>query len=174
MPRKKKEKKQESVGDAISNAADVVFAVNQLADALKALEARLVALEARLVALEGKGEPQKVEEIKLEVKPEVTVSDPVPLEWRQVVSDVLNDKFGVAVKYRGDAQFELTIDVPQEYSNASKGTWDTIHRDHRIMVMGNHMGVQGVRLYTEKVAKNLGPDLMKKVHEDKLQHAQPA
>ena len=164
MPRKKKEKKQESVGDAISNAADVVFAVNQLADALKALE-------ARLVALEGKGEPQKVEEIKLEVKPEVTVSDPVPLEWRQVVSDVLNDKFGVAVKYRGDAQFELTIDVPQEYSNASKGTWDTIHRDHRIMVMGNHMGAQGVRDYTEKVAKNLGPDLIKKVHEDKLQHA---
>ena len=160
MPRKKKE----NVGDSIANQQDVVFAVNQLADALKALE-------ARLVALEEKAAPQEVKP-EAEAKPEVKESsDPIPHEWRQVVSDVLNDKFGVAVKYRGDAQFELTIDVPQEYSNASKGTWDTLHQDRRIMVMGNHMGAQGVRDYTEKVAKNLGPDLMKKVHDDKLQHA---
>ena len=150
------------------------FELAKTEDVLKLAEA-LGKLEARLIALEGKGDPQKVEEVKLEVKAETPVApDPVPLEWRQVVSEVLNDKFGVLVKYRGDAQFELTIDVPQEYSNASKGTWDTLHQDHRIMVIGNHMGVQGVRLYTEKVAKNLGPDLMKKVHEDKLQHAQSA
>lgn len=144
--------------------------VNEVAEAIKLLVEAIAKLEVKLDnALEVKHEP--VAKTEPEPIPEpVKEETPVPLEWRQVVDEVLGKAFGLSVRYIDGAQFELTISVPRQYSNASTREWDMNKADRRIKIMHNYLGAQGIKDYAELVAKNLGTEIMSKVQSDKQVH----
>ena len=92
----------------------------------------------------------------------------LPPIYRQVVDEVLGPQFAVDVLWRTDGHFELTVDVPKEYSNATGSHWTMYKVDKRICVIPNALAENGVRDYVQKVAKNLGEIIMNKVREDKV------
>lgn len=162
-PGRPKKEKQPSATD---------LAIIELSEAIKKLE---ISVDRRLKVLE---EVQKTPHPAPQVQPvnsppaAQSTSATVPFEWRQVIDDVLSPAFGVAVRYLDGANFELTIDVPQAYSNSTKTEWDTNHHDHRVKIMPNYLGAQGIKDYCELIAKNLGVDIMRKIQDDKTK--QPA
>lgn len=149
----------------------VAEALLALADAVKGLEKKL---DDKLVTKQL--EPVKLPTMQAQ-HPIMQVSRdnemPFPLEWRMIIDEVLNQKFKASVNYRADALFELTISVPQEYSNAPKSHWDLYKEDRRHIVLSNALGAVGVRDYCQKIADNLGKDLMNKVIDDRAKLAMP-
>lgn len=133
-------------------------AITLLAEAIKGLEQKIDEHFA----------PKKVE--KVEVKSEDVVApgqDSMPQEYRQIINERLSEKFKAEIKYRSDANFELSIWVPREYSNAPKGHWDLNHEDKRFLVIQNAMGAIGVREWVDKIAENLGPDIRMRIENDR-------
>lgn len=111
---------------------------------------------------------------KLDVKLKEGRSVPVapatpglPPIYRQVVDEILGPQFAIEVAWRTDGHFELTIDVPKQYSNATGSHWAMYKADKRICVIPNALAENGVRDYAQKVAKNLGEIIINKVREDK-------
>lgn len=141
----------------------VAEAILSLAEAVSSLEKNL---REKIDAL--KKEEVVVSPINNTATPEPEPLYPFPKEWRDLIDDTLNPAFKADVNYRPDAHFELSIWVPKEYSNAKPGHWDLVHEDKRFQVISNAMGLTGVREFVEKVAQNLGVDIMKKVGEDRL------
>jgi hypothetical protein len=129
------------------------------------LELRVESLEKEIVAL--KTPVVKQEEVPQPAQ-ETTApqAQPFPHEWRNVIDETLSAKFGASVDYRG-VDFELTILVPKEYSNANPNVWAEQKADRRIWVIPNHMGTAGVKDFADKVAKNLGQEIMNRVIEDR-------
>lgn len=148
MPKPKKEQNSE-----------VLQAISALAEGMKSFEERLKKIE----------EPKVQVAIEVAEKPKESVAEvmPFPPEWRAVIDDILNAKFIASVIYRGDARFEFTVDVPKEYSNARPLELEMNKQDRRVKVIDNALGTLGVREYCEKIAKNLGPDIMRMVNEQR-------
>lgn len=92
---------------------------------------------------------------------------PVPQEWRDAISSVLSPSFPAFVRYRPDTNFDLTIIVPKEFSNASKQEIETNGCDRRFRVIPNALGITGVKQYAQLVSENLGRDIMFKVDLDR-------
>lgn len=147
--------------------------VLQLAEAIEKLEGRFAErtklLEERIAKLET---PVPTAATQPTVQTQTKV--PVPFEWRQVVDEVLSPAFGLEVRYMDNAQFELTIHVPRKYSNATAREWESNGNDRRVKIMPNYLGTQGVREYCELVSKNLGQEILQRLQQDKVTHAQPA
>jgi len=153
----------------------VAGAINQLASAIRQLDKNnrdgFDKLETILVVNTKKAEEPKVIEPAIsditEEKPmaEGEVDIPFPQEWREVINEVLNAEFGASVKYLSAANFELTINVPREYSNATPKEWEMYKADRRIKIMPNYLGIAGVKEYAELVAKQLGPEIRAKIAE---------
>ena len=101
------------------------------------------------------------------VVPVAPATPGLPPLYRQVVDEILGPQFAVGVLWRTDGHFELTIDVPKQYSNANESHWATYKADTRICVIPNALAENGVKEYAQKVAKNLGEVIMNKVREDK-------
>lgn len=123
----------------------------------KELEIRLKAVEDKVSALETASQTMTV------TVPEVRAEDStgVPSDFRQVVNEVLNDKFAIHVVPQGhDASFELTIIVPEVYSNAPA---EQKKDDRRIKIIKYADGSQGVREYAELVYKNLGAETQARI-----------
>ena len=155
----------------------VAEAILALAEAVKGLESKLdtALLPTKPATVpEGSLPPNYVNLFNSDAPSIVSVVTPpaeefpFPFEWREVIDTILNKAFKAAVSYRGDGHFELSVFVPREYSNAKPPHWDAMHNDLRFAVLQNSLGTVGVRNYVESIAKNLGPDLMKKVDEDRL------
>ena len=98
-------------------------------------------------------------------KPESNV--PFPVEWMEIIKEVLNAKFKASVNYLDSASFELTVFVPKEYSNASPQEWIMNKSDRRIKVIPNYEGAQGVRMFVEDIAKQLGQETRAKINDDR-------
>ncbi|MFZ2151788.1 MAG: hypothetical protein WAV09_01625 [Minisyncoccia bacterium] len=98
-------------------------------------------------------------------------SSPMPTEFNMVIDETLNKKFGRGIVYRTDGQFELTIKVPKEYSNAGQNHWDMYKEDSRMKVILNPLGVIGVREYITQIADNLGQEIRSKINEDRIKVA---
>ena len=127
--------------------------VAQITDILANLSAKLdVALE-------------KKQDIK--VVPVAPATPGMPPIYRQIVDEILGPQFAMEVLWRTDGNFELTIDVPKQYTNATESHWATYKTDTRICVIPNALAENGVKEYAQKVAKNLGEVIMNKVREDK-------
>ena len=151
----------------------VAEAINGLADAIKKLESKLGVLEAKVLEkIEKPGTTQVYNPPTASTQAPETLEKteprmPFPKEWRDVIDTVLNVKFDATVKYLDNANFELTIYVPREYSNATKTEWDMNKCDRRIKIMPNHLGAAGVRDYATLVAENLGHEMRTKIGEDR-------
>lgn len=150
---------------------------DRLAEGLMAM-ARAVSSLEKVVLSRLPQQPQDAkQDIKLEklavsepaqpITPEKDDSVPIPHEWRDVIDRTLSSRFPARVTYLPNGRFELVINVPKEYSNASARIWEMDHADRRIQVMDNYLGAQGVQIYCDKIAKNLGPDIMAKINDDR-------
>ncbi len=97
-----------------------------------------------------------------------TLKYPVPMEYREVISSVLNGNFGLTVEPMPDRPaFMLNIIVPEKYSNMSEDEKKMNKVDLRTRIIGYAEGVNGVRQYAELVANNLGPEIRANIIADR-------
>ena len=103
--------------------------------------------------------------IQTETAPVITPSAimPVPIEYREIVSTILNPQFDVRIIPRPNTPlFEFIIVVPKVYSTVKEG------EDLRVKVLNFAEGVNGVREYAELVYKSLQPEIQARVVADKM------
>ena len=134
-------------------------------DAVRGLNERLAKLEDKkdVFTLETAPTPTKTTTIPM-AEPEY----PVPTEYRTIVDEILNPKFGIKIEPDSDRPaFTLKIFVPKEYSNATEEYWRTNKCDVRAKVLTYGEGQLGVRAYVELIKANLGSDIMARVATDK-------
>lgn len=143
---------------------------------LKSLDAKFTLLSEQISTLTDivhslvkKPEAPKVEP---EVAPQVSMAGgfPIPVEYREIVDNNLNKKFGIDINYLSDtASFEFSVLVPKEYSNASPTHWETYHQDRRSRVIQNAYGANGVRDWVMLVYENFGPETKSRITFDRSQ-----
>jgi hypothetical protein len=96
----------------------------------------------------------------------VTPEEYFPAPYRQIINERLNKNFKAKIEYRNDGMFGLFIWVPKEYSNASANHWSLNKEDLRFRAIENALGEIGVREWVDKIAENLGVDIMRRVVDD--------
>lgn len=158
-----KPKKQDVIAGAIIQLAEAIKGLEKKIDE-KLTPVKMASIERPTVPAEAMPGP-----IVSADAPAISTGVPFPLEWRQAIDEVLSREFGSKVEYRPDGRFELSIYVPQKFSNAPKGHWDLYKEDLRRKIMDNHLGVQGVRDYAQLISENLGKDIMNKVNDSRSQ-----
>lgn len=135
----------------------------ELEELLKKQEERFTKIEEALATL-LKSETEKVKEEvkelpKEEVKEPPKQEFPVPLEYQEITSTILNKKFSISVNPLSDRpMFEFVVSVPKEYSNAPEPHWLTYKADLRPKVITYAEGVNGVREWIQKVFNNFDQD----------------
>ena len=84
-----------------------------------------------------------IQERKLDLPPESKpiveerLSAPIPIEYRQLVNEILNPEFEVFLYPRSDSpSFEFVISVPKKYSNALPPHWEMYGNDLCTIVLG--------------------------------------
>lgn len=95
---------------------------------------------------------QKTPEVTVDAKPAVPVpvpDYPVPAEYKEIIELTFNKSFGVRLEPMSDTPaFLLSIVIPPKYSKVTSG------EDLRPKVITYSDGVQGVRMWAEKVFGN--------------------
>lgn len=141
---------------------DILNAILGLTDAIKGITTRA----------EAPRELPKAEPVTTGAVAPSQSKFPVPTEYREIVDFVLNKKFNIDISYQADsAAFEFAVLVPEEYSNAGKPHWETYHEDRRSRVIGNALGVNGVREWVQKIYDNFGPEMKSRITFDRGQIA---
>ena len=148
--------------------------VQELKKKNELLEAKIKELEEKLLQVSQPQRVLDVPQVALHSAPPMeqttTFSAPVPVDFRQLVDDILNRSFGIAIRPRADAPlFELIIKVPQKYSNAPKPHWEMYNSDERVKVLDYAVGASGVREYCERVFKNFDPTVQSLIVSDRVQ-----
>lgn len=93
-------------------------------------------------------------------------SEPVPAEYRGAVDSVLNKSFGIHVKSEL-GNFTFTILVPKQYSPLSPEQWAMLHFDKRTKVITHAEGINGVKLWAEKVFNSFNPSVQGQIVADR-------
>lgn len=96
-------------------------------------------------------------------KEEVRFEDPdkthLPPRWRELCDQVLGKDFGLNVVYPETGRgFLIKVIVPKEKSNANQDHWEFYKTDIRTKSISFAEGAEGVKLYFEKIQKNLKLD----------------
>lgn len=155
---KTKTKSKASIDDVLSAINGLTDVVSSLVKSTLATPASVPVAEKVAPAIqqpEPANDPQKF---------------PVPQEYRLIVENTLNKRFGVEINYVGDiASFEFSILVPREYSNAAKPHWDTYKEDRRSKVIANALGINGVREWASKVYENFPNETKSQIVFDRAQ-----
>lgn len=94
-------------------------------------------------------------------------SDPIPSEYRGLIDVQLNKNFGIHVK-SGMGNFQFTILVPKKYSTMSDEQWKMLHFDKRVKVVPISEGLEGVRLFVEKVFNSFNPEYQAMIVADRI------
>lgn len=94
---------------------------------------------------------------------------PIPVEYREIVNNTLNKKFGIEIGYETPGTFMFSVLVPEEYSNAGKNHWETYREDRRSKVIENALGTNGVQQWTTLVYDNFNPEIKSKIVFDRAQ-----
>lgn len=80
----------------------------------------------------------------------------LPPRWREICDEVLGKDFGLNVTYPDTGKgFLLKVIVPRDKSNAPTSHWEFYKADIRTKAIGFGEGVEGVKMFYEKVKKNL-------------------
>lgn len=144
--------------------------VAELAEIVTSLREAISTLQSKVEALKPASPvpPLSREEAPQAERPNLA-STPVPLEYREIADTILNRSFGLEIVPRQDLPaFELTVLVPQTYSNASSAHWDMYHADRRTKVISYADGLHGVRAYIEQIFNNLDQDTRTRVVTDRI------
>ena len=84
---------------------------------------------------------------------------PVPKEYREIVGTVLNKHFGIQLEPMNDSPaFNLTIVVPERYDTLTPAQREMHVADIRPKVISYADGVNGIRMWVEKVLSSFGVD----------------
>lgn len=93
---------------------------------------------------------------------------PTPPDFVEVVDLVLNKNFGVKCEPLSDSpSFQFTITVPEKYSSMPPAQKEMLHEDLRVKVIPFSDGVNGVRLFVEKVYETFNSDTKFRIVEDR-------
>lgn len=134
-------------------------------DVNKILLEEIKKISERLDALEKQPEPPKPAAPAPSAPPSDTY---IPPDYQYIVDTVLNNRFGIQLKYHTDApQFDFDILVPQDYSNSGKPHWETYKEDRRSKVILNALGVNGVRDWATQVYTNFDPETKARISADR-------
>ena len=145
MSESKSMTQKELVASLVDDVAILKLAVASLTDKVE-----------KMGSIVPKEEPKPVEVA-------VPVPDyPIPAEYKDIVAVTFNKAFGVRLEPMKDTPaFLFTIVVPAQYSKVSSG------EDLRVKVITYSDGVQGVRLWADKVWNNLDSDTQSKIVTDR-------
>lgn len=150
MARPKKEEVSESVGATLPTTAE--------------LHAQILELQAQLSEKKTVAEVLPQEEVKAPVEDKM----PVPASFTDAVNTILNNKFTVEIEYSSNTpNFGFSIIVPKEYSNAGKPHWDMYKEDRRTKMISNAEGVEGVKIWVQKVYDNFDMETKSKIAADR-------
>ena len=141
---------------------------------IDALETRVELLEkTRIAHLEQSAtNPSSTSTLASGITPNLTESKhPVPMEYREIVSTILNGNFDVLVEGRTDLPaFEFTIVVPDKYSTASPDQKQMLGgKDIRPKVITYAEGINGVREWSERVFNNFSNEIKAQIVADRSQ-----
>lgn len=141
---------------------------------LKALDERIKGVEDKTtnISIPTKDTPTVSTTLPKPVTPPVPVIEetyPVPTEYRTIVNQMLNQKFGIKIEPMTDRpSFMFTIVVPKEYSNMPENAYKDAGADLRTRVISYGEGIHGVRAWVERVAGNLSPEIKAKIAADRI------
>ena len=113
---------------------------------------KLDEIENRLLKLETDSLKKAISEIPVQTPTPIPSSAPVPSDYVDLVTTILNSKFSIKIEYFTDRpQFMLTIVVPDEYA--------TQKPDLRSKVLNMSDGINGVREWINLVYSNFNPEI---------------
>jgi len=114
--------------------------------------------------------PQVEEQLQTGTEqPQTGTEQYIPMEYREIVNEVLNKKFGVKIDYLPDKpQFIFSVIVPKEYSNMSEEEWEIKKADVRSKVISMAEGANGVRQWCEQIYNNLSPETRARIKQDAI------
>lgn len=96
-------------------------------------------------------------------------SDPVPVDYRKAVDQILNPGFGIHSKAHTDAaQFTFTVVVPEKYSGFTPEQKAMLHADLRSRVITYGEGLAGLKEWLDIVWKSFNPDVQAQITADRL------
>jgi len=94
---------------------------------------------------------------------------PVPLDYRNIINDILNKDFGISVEPSSDRpMFTLRIVVPDKYSSLSEEEKKMMGADFRVKIVDYSSGANGVREYAELVYKSFNPEVQAMIVADRI------
>lgn len=94
---------------------------------------------------------------------------PVPVDFRNVVDEVLNKSFGIEINPKSDSpSFEFSILVPERYSDVSAAYKQMYGVDKRLKVIDYSSGTSGVREWAERVFSSFNPDRRSMIVADRI------
>jgi hypothetical protein len=95
---------------------------------------------------------------------------PVPYEYRQIIDEILNKSFGISVEPMSDTPaFTLTIIVPDKYSTMSPAQREMYKVDIRPKILTYADGINGVRLWAEKVLSSFNAEKKTTILQDRME-----
>lgn len=163
------EPKVEEINSPVAQEIQSTYLEARLDQAISLLERVVDKLDRQF---EGRISSRVVEtqEEKKSIKKEemVSFSSYVPPEFREIVRELLNDKFDVRVTPLADSpSFQLMIVVPEKYSTLSDEHKKMYPEDIRARVISNGDGSIGVRAYVEKVWSSFNPTIQAMIVNDR-------
>lgn len=160
-------KKVVEVVDGPTGEPEAMFASKSEMDAVRSDISKVT---DAILALSEKLDAQKPEQKSSPVVIAEDEGDParrLPKTYRQIIDELLSHEFPASVEWRTDGNFELSIEVPLKYSNATPSYLSVYKKDMRVRVIPNALAENGVREYVQSVAKNLGEVIMNNVKQAK-------
>ena len=151
--------------DAHDSNIAIVEAINTLIEAINSLKEKPYELkesESTSTTL-----PKKPTETPAPPR-EVEMTQPVPMEYRMIVNEVLNKDFGIKMEYMKDRpEFMFTVIVPEKYSPLTSKEKELCSIDLRSKVITYANGVNGVRTWVELIYKNFNPEVQARITSDR-------
>lgn len=134
------------------------------------VSAKVAELEEKLNrVLEKLEKPVETPPVTTFPEPAPVAGAPVPVDFREIVDQVLNKHFGVRINPRPDSpQFEFVVVVPEKYSHLTPAEKKLMHEDLRTKVMGYADGPAGVREWAQKVYESFNQEIKAQIVADRL------
>lgn len=130
----------------------------------KILEEKIAILEEKLNQSIAITKPVEIRTNNPEL-PEIkndVARPPIAPEYRQLVNEVLNSKFGLNVDY-SPTEIIFEIVVPEDYTPLSKSELETRKVDLRTARISYALGLNGARQWCEKVYKSFTAEMQSKI-----------
>lgn len=102
-----------------------------------------------------KNKKEVAEEVDVEIKSD---KPPINPQWDKLKNEILGKDFGLNVSYSESGSSIIQVLVPEKKSNAGEFHWGFYHHDIRSKRLSNSDGLDAIKLFFQKIAKNLRID----------------